>query len=319
MEKKWYLRTAEGKVFGPIEFETLKGWARDGRVEPFAGISTDLKNWVLASLKPELELEWVIENEPGRFYGPTHRSVIDDLVRQGALGEGRRLYRDDHDGALLGELKERAQSLSLSLEQQRAQSQADQKTIAALEARVKGLEEENAGLKAAAIAAKKSYEGVRSDLESARSDLEESKAQLAASRKETEFHKKQLDTSRAECERQRTVIASLKAVADNASSAKDSREQEIASLRRTAARELAARDSEIESLRAEVAKLTTSPKRHWETMIFEPEVVSADPPPPSAKTLFHQHANSGLAALERQAQSELARMGADDLRKIFGR
>jgi len=319
MEKMWYLRTAEGKVFGPIEFETLKGWARDGRVEPFAGISTDLKNWILASLKPELELEWVIENEPGRFYGPTHRSVVDDLVRQGALGEGRRLYRDDHDGALLGDLKAKIDELSRALEQQRAQGSADSKMISAKDARIKTLDEENAGLKAAQLSAKKAYEAVRSELESARSDLEEAKAQFAASRKETEFHKQQLDTSRAECERQRTVIASLKAMADNAASLRESREQEMANLRRTAAREISMRDEEIKNLRMEVAKLTSSPKRHWESELIEPEIVSADPPPPMAKTLFQQRSNPGLAALERQAQSELARMGADDLRKIFGR
>ncbi len=95
----WYVKNADGKVFGPVDDASLLSWVKDGRVDPFAGISQDLKSWRLASLEPFLEMDWVVENEPGRFYGPTHRAVVDDLVKSGALSSGCRIYRDDHGGA----------------------------------------------------------------------------------------------------------------------------------------------------------------------------------------------------------------------------
>ena len=80
-DEKWYVRNTAGKVFGPIDFATLQKWVRDGRVEPLAGISENLRDWMLAPLKPELEMDWIIENNPGQFYGPTHRTVVDDFVK----------------------------------------------------------------------------------------------------------------------------------------------------------------------------------------------------------------------------------------------
>ena len=94
----WYVKNSEGKVFGPVDGARLLEWVKDGRVEPFAGISSDLKSWKLASLEPSLEMDWIVENEPGRFYGPTHRAVVDDLLKSGALAATCRIYRDDHDG-----------------------------------------------------------------------------------------------------------------------------------------------------------------------------------------------------------------------------
>ena len=34
---KWYVKNVAGKVFGPIDLETLRKWVRDGRVEPMPG------------------------------------------------------------------------------------------------------------------------------------------------------------------------------------------------------------------------------------------------------------------------------------------
>ena len=98
--EKWYVRNPAGKVFGPIAFETLQKWVRDGRVEPLAGISENLRDWMLAPLKPELAMDWIIENNPGQFYGPTHRAVVDDFVKSGTLSPGARFYFDDHGKTL---------------------------------------------------------------------------------------------------------------------------------------------------------------------------------------------------------------------------
>ena len=91
-----YVKGSDGKVFGPVDDAKLLAWVRDGRVEPFAGVSNDLKTWRLASLEPSLEMDWIVENEPGRFYGPTHRAVVEDLIKSKSLAQGYRIYRDDH-------------------------------------------------------------------------------------------------------------------------------------------------------------------------------------------------------------------------------
>ena len=108
--EKWYVKNTAGNVFGPIDLETLKMWVKDGRVEPLAGISCDLRSWMLAPMKPELEMNWVVENNPGQFYGPTHRAVLDDLVKAGTLSREARFFQDDRGAGL-----ERLRSLGAAL------------------------------------------------------------------------------------------------------------------------------------------------------------------------------------------------------------
>ena len=43
----WYVKGADGKVFGPADDEKIIAWVKDGRVDPFAGVSNDLKQWKL--------------------------------------------------------------------------------------------------------------------------------------------------------------------------------------------------------------------------------------------------------------------------------
>lgn len=107
---KWYVRNTAGKVFGPIDLETLKDWVREGRVEPLAGVSGDLSNWMVAPQMPELEMNWVVENNAGQFYGPTHRAVLDDLVKSGTLSPSARFFLDDRGAA-----EERMRSLELAI------------------------------------------------------------------------------------------------------------------------------------------------------------------------------------------------------------
>lgn len=315
--KKWYLRTTDGKIFGPIDLETLKEWVRDGRVEPFAGISYDLKNWALAALKSELEMDWIVESEPGRFYGPTHRAVVDDLQRQGALPDGCRIYRDDHDGALMAEAHERVAEWKHAFEMQKAAAEAEARKRVSAEASVQRADAEAAAMRASALETKKALENAKSDIESLGADMAALRAQLEASRKETAFHKNQLDTVRNECEKQRTTIASLKAIVDGIENVKARHRQELAELRNAAQREIEFRDDEIADLREQLVAIASPRKRHWESEAVEPAAVIAEPPPPAAKSFFNDRNNSALAALERQAQSEIARMGADNFRKIF--
>ena len=170
----WYVRNVSGKVFGPIDFKTLQEWVRDGRVEPLAGISQDLQNWMLAPLKPELEMDWIVENNPGQFYGPTHKAVVDDFVSSGTLSAGARFYCDDH-----GKAAAAMEELRAELESARSAQEAES---------------------AKALNAVKALKGLNAELESAKAELEATKAELEATKAELESIKAELESVKAEKE-----------------------------------------------------------------------------------------------------------------------
>ena len=254
----WYVRNTSGKVFGPIAFKTLQEWVRDGRVEPLAGISEDLQNWMLAPLKPELEMDWIVENNPGQFYGPTHKSVIDDFIGSGTLSPGARFYCDDH-----GRTLEALKVSEIELEKARKELESVKAAKAA-----EALKAGNAikGFKAAETKLKAELDGLRAELEKSNGEA---------------------DGLRAELEKA---------------------------------------NAELEAIKAEKDKVHA---REWKTEVLVPEVVINDEPPPStartvfgnglastAKTAFDNNQFS-LVELERQAQTELARMGASGVKKFF--
>ncbi len=229
--EKWYVRNTKGKVFGPIDFETLKKWVRDGRVEPLAGISKDLQNWKLAPLKPELEMEWIIENNPGQFYGPTHRAVVDDFLKSGTLSPGARFYYDNSDLALDGN---------------------------------------------------SSVCSIVEELTATRENLESTKAEL--DKANTELDKVHAELDKANAERAEKEAEAAEAI------------------------------NALNSLKAELDKLKAEREaihaREWKTEVLVPEVVVSDEPPPPIARMAFNPSTSSLAALEKQAQAELARMGA---------
>ena len=163
----WYVRNVSGKVFGPIDFKTLQEWVRDGRVEPLAGISQDLQNWMLAPLKPELEMDWIVENNPGQFYGPTHKAVVDDFVSSGTLSAGARFYCDDH-----GKAAAAMEELRAELESARSAQEAESaKALNAVKA-LKGLNAELESAKAELEATKAELESIKAELESVKAEKE---------------------------------------------------------------------------------------------------------------------------------------------------
>jgi len=237
----WYVKGADGKVFGPADDEKIIAWVKDGRVDPFAGVSNDLKQWKLASLEPSFEMDWIVENEPGRFYGPTHRAVVDDLIKSGSLTPSCRIYRDDHGGIAEKEVA----AARAEAEKAMAEVQAEaEKAMAEL----KGEAERAIASKDAEIAA------LKSELELVKSRVEKSEAQTR-------------------------------------------------------------------ELERKIASLTEAKKREWKAELVEPEIVSEEPPPP-IRDMFKpsrpMQQQTTLADLERQAQAELARMGASGAKKFFG-
>ena len=92
-ERKWYVRTEDGKVYGPADVTSLSLWAQDGRIEPAAFVSQDRKSWVPAQLMSELEMKWLVEVEPGKVFGPFNRAVVIRLSREGELPPEAKIYR----------------------------------------------------------------------------------------------------------------------------------------------------------------------------------------------------------------------------------
>ena len=242
----WYVKGADGKVFGPADDEKIIAWVKDGRVDPFAGISNDLKKWKLACLEPMFEMDWIVENEPGRFYGPTHRAVVDDLMKSGSLTPSCRIYRDDHGGVV---------------EKEAAAARAE---------------------------AEKAMAEVQAEAEKAMAELK-SEAERAIAAKE------------AELSALKSALSALKSELELAKSRADKSE------------------SDAKELERKVASLTEAKKREWKAEVVEPEIVSEEPPPP-VRDMFKpsRPQQATLADLERQAQAELARMGASGAKKFFG-
>ena len=91
--KEWFVRSSDGKVYGPADVSQLAEWAREGRIEPAGYVSQDRKSWFPAQLMSELEMKWIVEPEPGKFYGPFNRAAISRLAARGELPEGVAFYR----------------------------------------------------------------------------------------------------------------------------------------------------------------------------------------------------------------------------------
>ncbi len=285
--EKWYVRNTAGKVFGPIDLETLKGWVKDGRVEPLAGVSSDLKNWILAPLKPELEMNWVVENQPGQFYGPTHSAVLKDLVKAGSLSPNARFFQDDR-----GSTMERVRSLESALAAKDAEVVRGETVLAEAQ---KLSAKKDLQLAAAQKAIAQRYERISEAV----ATLAQRDSQIAELAKAVSMKEGERAQARAELAKREADIQSL-------------------------ADELRQRDAEIADLKEQIAKSQEPHAREWSTEVIVPEVVTNELPPPVARQAFGSASGSTaagnaamLADLERRAQQELARMGAVRATKFF--
>lgn len=91
--QEWFVRTEEGMVYGPAALSSLVEWAKDGRIEPSCYVSADRISWKPAQLMSELEMKWLVETEPGKFFGPFHRQVVSSLFKGGQLAATAKAYR----------------------------------------------------------------------------------------------------------------------------------------------------------------------------------------------------------------------------------
>ena len=92
MEDKWYVRSEEGSVYGPADTGTLVSWAEEGRINATGFVSRDRKSWIPAQLMDELQMKWVVEAEPGKFFGPFNRVFLVKIHKAGEVPEGAKIY-----------------------------------------------------------------------------------------------------------------------------------------------------------------------------------------------------------------------------------
>lgn len=91
--EEWYVRSEDGKVYGPADLATLVSWAEDGRVEPTGFVSKDRRAWTPSQLLAELQMKWLIELEPGKVFGPFNRAFAIKLFQSGSVPAGAKAYR----------------------------------------------------------------------------------------------------------------------------------------------------------------------------------------------------------------------------------
>ena len=278
--EKWSVKNTADKVFGPIDLETLKGWVKDGRIEPLAGISPDLKNWMLAPMKPELEMNWVVENEPGQFYGPTHRMVLDDLKKAGALAREARFFQDDR-----GAGAERIRVL--------------ESTISAKDAEI--AQREQVFVEAQKLSGKKDLQLAAAQKTIAQRDERIAEAVATLAQRDGQVAELTKAVAQKEADRAR---------AEEELAARDAEIQQLQA-------EIEQFKQQIADLKEEMEKRQTPHAREWSTDVIEPEIVADEMPPPVARQAFDFGNAAALADLERRAQQELARMGPLHAKKFF--
>lgn len=82
---EWYLKKADGEVFGPVTTAALRQWATGGRIAPDDELSSDMETWMPAIDLPDLGLDWMVELGPDKIYGPFHLLALGDLIREGGV------------------------------------------------------------------------------------------------------------------------------------------------------------------------------------------------------------------------------------------
>ena len=85
---RWFLlKQADGNVFGPMPFSHLQQWAADAYISPFDKVSNDETNWVKAPMIAALEMDYLLEIEPGAYYGPTTIGAIREFLASGEIAQ----------------------------------------------------------------------------------------------------------------------------------------------------------------------------------------------------------------------------------------
>lgn len=289
---QYYIRGVDGKIFGPVDTATLVDWARDSRIEPAFTVSRDRQNWLPAPRLAELEMNWLVETDPGTFYGPFNRAVVDNLNASGALPAKSRFYRlDDGSSSKDAQCEVGSELAGLTEENSRLNS--------ALAAREKALVELEERFAKQAETTKKTIafmEAKLAELTAAQTDAgKAAEAELAAAREEIYRARERAERAEANVAEAQERIRESEAKASRAESERE-----------TIEKRLSVAETELSDLRSQLEAVTrvTAPVRKDPAPAAE--VVVVDVPPKSAPRFGAKGGAGGLAALEAAAARELA-------------
>ena len=263
---EYYVRAADETVFGPIGMETLVEWARNSRIDPTSVVSTDQASWKPAPLIPELEMTWLVETDPGTFYGPFNRAVVDGLFEAGTLTREARLYELDtgkstsERSKMEAELAAKTKAIEDLEKRATEQAETTKKTMSFMEAKL-------AELTAAIAEIGKSAEA----------DGNIAKEEVFKAREKADAAEERA----VQAEADRDALERKLAVAQT----------EIADLR-----------AQLET----VTKFSSVTTPSASSDVIQPEVVVSEPPHRTAPHFPGVGSSSGLAALEAAARRELA-------------
>lgn len=314
---RYYIRGG-GKTFGPVDRATLVDWARDSRIEPSFAVSRDGKDWMPAPRLAELEMDWLVETDPGTFYGPFNRKVVETLLADGTLPKTARLYRLDAGGDAAGAKKRdsdpaltrlteengrlaadlAAKKKALADIETRAAQQAEttQKTIAFMEAKL------------AELTVAQSSAG-----QAAQAERAAARAELAAAQEEIYRGRERVERAEARAAEAEGRVKDAETAAVRASAEKEALEKRFA-----------VAETELADLRAQLEAVTKftrpAPPPPSGPQPVQPEIVVAEVPPKTPPRFGGKGGGAGLAALEAAAARELAaaKKHGIDLAGLFG-
>ncbi|GEM_PF-5120217 len=92
--EKWYVRSDEDQIYGPVKLAELRHWAIDARIAPGYSLSRDKQDWIPAEALPELEMDWRVALDDGSMYGPLHILAIQDLVENEMASPQAKILHD---------------------------------------------------------------------------------------------------------------------------------------------------------------------------------------------------------------------------------
>lgn len=346
-KRQWRVRTDKGDVFGPADLDTLKVWARDGRLAPTNEVSDDGQSWAPVTTLTELEMDWVAEVTTGSFYGPIHQDALAELVREGSVGAAATLFRRATADARQRSAREQALETRLLDMQQQLYARVGE-LESQLSAARSDLEQSRSGLSARDLEFDAERQEQKASLARLQAELVKRDGRIAALEQDARRaeqvarERQELERRLAETEQQASAQArqSEQAAAELAQARAVQRDAEraAAQLKEHAAGCEREADALRETLRALKQRLDATRKLlqqasailNGQEQATDAEIVSSprpatdasfakDGPPPLASPAGGVKPGMSLADLEAQAQRELRQLGGKGASLFKGR
>lgn len=283
-ERKWKIRDAEGNFFGPATMETLKKWARDGRLSAEQSVSCDGEFWQPVDVFPELGMNWAAELAPGKFFGPVHQDAMKEFIRTGDVPADAAQFV-------------RVASIDETPETLRAENEGLREKLRALRedfgSRASKLEAELASAEAKARIAAGDLATRDLEFDAERQSFAAEKSRMDAERKAIDAEKTKLRAELAKAEKRAEVLAAQVAESEARNRSREADVARIAELE-SQAKEAA---KEMKLLRAELDNQAADARRK----LKEAEVAAlAEKKELEAGLREARAAASGVAALKKR-------------------